>query len=136
LSPHNVPRGKGAIQAEVYYSWKYRPLDRSPESCIDLVIADLRRCGLLRDDDRIIFRDVMLAKYANIVFDLERPAALATIRAYLEEVGIETAGRYGEWSYAWTDESFMSGEQAAQRVLDRMSSVAVDPTGLPAAEKR
>jgi protoporphyrinogen oxidase len=136
LSPHNVPPGKGAIQAEVYYSWKYKPLDRTPESCIDLVLADLKRCGLVRDDDRVVFRDVMVAQYANVIFDLERPAALKTVRDYLDEVGIETAGRYGEWSYAWTDESFMSGEHAAQRVLDRLSSQAVDPTGLPPAEER
>ncbi|MGV7224871.1 MAG: protoporphyrinogen/coproporphyrinogen oxidase, partial [Nitrospinales bacterium] len=33
-SPHNVPKGCGSIQAEVYYSQKYRPLDRQPEECI------------------------------------------------------------------------------------------------------
>jgi protoporphyrinogen oxidase len=121
LSPHNVPAGRGSVQAELYYSAKYKPLDRTPESCIDLVIHDLKRCGLLRDDDRVLFRNVIVAPYANIIFDLERPAALATVKGYLDSVGIETCGRYGEWSYAWTDESFMSGEQAAQRVLDRLS---------------
>ncbi len=32
LSATNVPRGCGSIQAEVYYSKKYRPLDHAPES--------------------------------------------------------------------------------------------------------
>jgi protoporphyrinogen oxidase len=120
LSPRNAPPGAGSIQAEVYYSKKYKPLDRTPESCIDLVIGDLRRCGLIRDEDRILFRNVLVAPYANIIFDLERPAALAQVKEYLGELRIETCGRYGEWSYAWSDESFMSGEQAAEKVLERM----------------
>ena len=30
-SPHNVPPGHGSMQAEVYFSDKYRPLDKAPE---------------------------------------------------------------------------------------------------------
>jgi protoporphyrinogen oxidase len=118
LSPHNAPLGTGSIQAEVYYSKKYKPVDTTPEACIDLVIRDLRRCGLLKQEDRILFRDVLVAPHANIIFDLDRPAAIATIRGYLAEVEIETCGRYGEWSYAWSDESFISGEEAACRILE------------------
>ena len=40
LSPNNTPSGTGSIQAEVYYSDKYRPLDRKPQDCIDPVIQD------------------------------------------------------------------------------------------------
>lgn len=119
LSPNNVPPGAGSIQAEVYYSAKYRPLDRRPEACIEPVIRDLRRCGLLREDDRILHRNAALVPYANIIFDHDRPAALATVLGYLEELGIATAGRYGRWGYHWTDESFVSGEEAAQQILDR-----------------
>jgi protoporphyrinogen oxidase len=117
LSPRNAPPGTGSIQAEVYYSKKYKPVDTTPEACIDLVIRDLKRCGLLKRKDRILFRDVLVAPYANIIFDLDRPAAMDTIKKYLGEIQIETCGRYGEWSYAWSDESFVSGEEAARRVL-------------------
>ena len=119
LSPNNVPPGAGSIQAEVYFSAKYRPLDRKPEACIEPVIRDLRRCGLLREDDRILHRNAALVPYANIIFDHDRPAALATVLGYLEEIGIATCGRYGRWGYHWTDESFVSGEEAAQQILDR-----------------
>jgi hypothetical protein len=61
----------------------------------------------------------MLIPYANIIFDLEREAALHTVHGYLEEVGIGYCGRYGEWGYLWSDEAFRSGERAAQGVLDR-----------------
>ena len=117
-SPHNVPAGMGSIQAEVYYSKKYRPIDRTPDECIEPVVADLRRCGLLRETDTIVFRNAALVPYANVIFDLDRAEALATVHAYLDEIGVVYCGRYGEWGYHWTDEAFMSGENAAQKVLD------------------
>jgi protoporphyrinogen oxidase len=120
FSPHNAPPGAGSIQAEVYYSAKYRPLDRQPEELIEPVEQDLRRCGLLRPDDEILFENAWKVPYANIIFDHDRAAALAVVHGYLDEIGIAWCGRYGEWGYQWTDESFISGENAAQKVLDRL----------------
>ena len=117
-SPHNVPPGMGSIQAEVYYSAKYRPLDRAPEACIDPVIADLRRCGLLRESDTIVFRNAALVPYANVIFDLERAEAVSIVHGFLDDIGVAYCGRYGEWGYHWTDDAFISGENAAQRILD------------------
>jgi protoporphyrinogen oxidase len=118
-SPHNVPPGCGSIQAECYYSKKYRPLDRSPDECIEPTIRDLMRIGVLREDDQILFRNTMHIPYANVIFDLERRDALAVVHGYLDDVGIAYCGRYGDWAYIWTDESFMSGEKAAERALSR-----------------
>jgi protoporphyrinogen oxidase len=117
LSAHNAPPGTGSIQAEVYFSDKYKPLAGSPEDWIEPVIRDLRRCGLLRQDDRVLCKKAMLLRYANVIFDLDRAAALATVHGYLDELGIAYCGRYGDWGYMWTDESFKSGEQAAERAL-------------------
>jgi hypothetical protein len=36
---------------------------------------------------------------------------------YVDDVGIAYCGRYGDWGYMWTDESFISGERAAERAL-------------------
>lgn len=117
-SPHNVPPGCGSLQAECYYSRKYRPLDRSPEACIDPVIADLLKCGVLRPEDKVMFRHAMHIPYANVIFDLERADALTIVHGYLEDVGIAWCGRYGDWTYTWTDQAFMSGEGAAKKVLE------------------
>jgi protoporphyrinogen oxidase len=117
-SSHNVPSRTGSIQAEIYFSKKYRPLDRPLESFIKPVIRDLKRCGLIDKSDRILYSDARLIPYANIIFDLDRPLALSKIRDYLDEKQIYCCGRYGEWGYHWTDESFLSGETAAQKVLD------------------
>jgi protoporphyrinogen oxidase len=117
LSADNAPPGAGNIQAEVYFSEKYRPFTGSVEDWIEPVITDLRRCGIVREDDQILSRKAMFLRYANVIFDLERAAALKTVHAYLDDVGIAYCGRYGDWGYMWTDESFKSGELAAERAL-------------------
>jgi protoporphyrinogen oxidase len=116
LSPNTVPPGCGSIQAELYFSDKYKPLKSTPKDLIEPVINDLRKCGLLRDDDEIVHRSAWLTS-GNVIFDRDRPNALRTVQAYLDEIGIAYCGRYGDWGYMWTDESFMSGERAAEKVL-------------------
>ncbi|HLA76453.1 MAG TPA: FAD-dependent oxidoreductase [Vicinamibacteria bacterium] len=118
-SPHNAPPGCGSFQAEIYFSKKYKPLKRQPAEYVDLVIDDLRRCGLLKEADQVVFRHALHVPYANVIFDLDRAAALKLVHGYLDDLGIAYCGRYGEWAYIWTDESFVSGENAAQRALDR-----------------
>jgi protoporphyrinogen oxidase len=117
LSATNVPPGTGSIQAEIYFSEKYRPFNGSPQTWIEPVIKDLRRIGLLRENDRVLFRKAMTLRYANIIFDLDRAAALKIVHGYLDDLGIAYCGRYGDWGYMWTDESFKSGELAAERAL-------------------
>src|SRR5262249_30054904 len=88
LSASNVPPGTGSIQAEIYFSEKYKPFAGSPDDWIQPVVRDLRRCGLLRDADQVLFSRAMLLRYANVIFDLERAAALETVHGYLDDIGI------------------------------------------------
>jgi protoporphyrinogen oxidase len=131
LAATNVPPGTGSIQAEVYFSKKYKPFTGSPDDWIDPVIADLRRCGLLREDDQILSRKSMLLPNANIIFDTDRGAAVKTVHGYLDEIGIAYCGRYGDWGYLWTDESFKSGELAAEKALAGFATL--QSTGVPIA---
>jgi len=117
-SPHNVPPGCGSLQAECYYSRKYRPLDRRPEDCIEPVIRDLIRTGVLRESDKVLFKHAMHIPYANVIFDLESAPATKLVHGFLDDIGIAYCGRYGDWAYIWTDQAFASGERAAQRALD------------------
>jgi protoporphyrinogen oxidase len=121
LSTTNVPSGSGSIQAEVYFSSKYRPLTKAPEDLIDQVIADLRRVKVLRDGDTIVSRHAKVVRYANVIFDLDRAKALEIVHGYLRDIGIDYCGRYGDWGYMWTDESYISGERAAESALSRPS---------------
>jgi len=38
----------------------------------------------------------------------------------LDEIGVNYCGRYGDWAYLWTDDSFKSGERAAETALSRL----------------
>ena len=74
---------------------------------------------LFRSDiDKILFKHAMHIPYANVIFDLDCREALKTVHGWLDHLGIRYCGRYGDWAYIWTDESFISGENAAQRLLD------------------
>jgi len=116
-SPNNTPENCSSLQAECYFSKKYKPLTKQPQQYIEPVINDLMKCGILKNDDKILFKNAMHIPYANVIFDLERKAALRVVHDYLDEVSIAYCGRYGKWEYIWTDESFISGEIAAEKVI-------------------
>lgn len=120
FSPKAVPKGAGSIQAEIYYSEKYKPLKLTPKECVDRTIDDLIKCGLLLKNDEILVAEYRTIAYANIIFDHDRAKALKKVHDYLANIGVFYCGRYGEWGYHWTDQSFLSGEKAAQKVLDRI----------------
>jgi protoporphyrinogen oxidase len=117
-SPNNVPPGCGSLQAECYYSKNtgrsiavrglHRARDCRPEA--------LRRAA---ETDRILFRHAMHIPYANVIFDLESGPSAAAVHGYLDDVGIDYCGRYGDWAYIWTDQSFVSGEKALHKGLGR-----------------
>ena len=73
-----------------------------------------------------MFKGAILLPYANIIFDLDRTSALKTVHGYLDDIGVGYCGRYGDWGYLWTDESFKSGELAAEKVLDKQPSRAAE----------
>lgn len=121
MSAGNAPPGCGSIQVEVYFSKQYRPFSGRPGDYVEPVIRDLVRCGVLREDDEIVLRDAVAIPYANIIFDHPRAEALATVHGFLDDVRIRPCGRYGEWAYFWTDDSFKSGERAADRALSDLA---------------
>jgi len=118
-SPNNVPPGAGSLQVELYFSKKYRPMEGKPDDYIGPALRDLKRVGLLHDEDKILLANTFYVPYANVIFDLDRAKALATVHGYLEDIGVAWCGRYGDWAYIWTDEAFLSGEGAAETVLSR-----------------
>lgn len=121
LSPRVVPDGASAIQVEWYFSDKYRPLTTSPDVLIEPTVAHLHSMGVLEPGDAVVVSEAVVARYANVIYDHDRPAAVATIEKFLKTVGIHTCGRYGEWNHLWTDESFLSGERAARAALRELS---------------
>jgi protoporphyrinogen oxidase len=123
FGPSTVPPGHGAVQVEVYYSDKYKPLRHRPEDEIAPVIDELRLLGIIRAEDRVVFSEARQIDYANVIFDLDSGPSSRLVHEYLDDVGVGYCGRYGDWAYIWTDQSYLSGQRSAQRMLDRLASV-------------
>ncbi len=117
FSPEVVPPGHGAVQVEVYFSDKYRPFDGNTDAVVQTVIGNLKHMGVLREDENIVFSEGRWVPWANVIFDLDTNPALAKVHPFLDEAGITYCGRYGDWAYIWTDESYMSGHNAATKLL-------------------
>ncbi len=103
-SDDNVPDGCSSLQMEIYcgeneYS-KDELLARSVEKLVEL--------NIIKESD-ILFVDIRFERYANVIFDHNIYACRAIVREYLDSIGIESIGRFGEWDYLWSDQSLLSG---------------------------
>ncbi|MFO7828702.1 MAG: NAD(P)-binding protein [Bacteroidales bacterium] len=114
----NSPVNYEIIQAIIYFSPKYKPLYLSPTQFIEPVIGNLKRCSILDETDKILFKEANLIPFANIIYDFDRPHNLSLIHKYLDGLNIFYCGRYGEWKNKTTDESFENGANAASKVKD------------------
>jgi UDP-galactopyranose mutase len=118
FSPHNVPEGRSSVSTEVAYS-PQRPLDR--ERVVERTIAALQLSGILDPEDEL---ELVLAEEitpAYVIYDLEHRSNVTLIRSWLEQQGIWTAGRFGEWQYFNMDHSMKSGKTAAEAILADVS---------------
>lgn len=118
FSSRNAPAGCGCIQAEVYFSDKYQPLNSALDEVASRVIDDLRRCGFIRETDKILLAETVMNRYANIIYDHDRSRALEVVLGFLKDVGVQTCGRYGKWNHDWTDQAFLDGEATALAIFD------------------
>lgn len=118
FSTSTCPPGHGGVQVEVYYSDKYKPLDHDPADDIGVVRSELIQMGVLREDDELLVAEARVVPYANVIFDLDSGPSTELVHRYLDDVGVGYCGRYGDWGYLWTDQSYISGEQAVERMLD------------------
>jgi UDP-galactopyranose mutase len=120
FSPAMAPPGMSSVAAEVAYS-AGSPPDR--ETLTERVIADLVKIGVLRPDDRIVARHTHDIPLGYCIYDEARRAALPVIRRWLSEADIVPGGRYGLWTYFWSDEAILSGRKAAQLAKARAAGL-------------
>ena len=111
-SPSNVPAGCSSLQFEIYSS-RERPQTASVDALKRNTVEGLKKMGLASEDD-ILFVDHRSIGYANVVFDIGMEARRDRVRAWVEDQGIQVAGRFGEWAYLWSNQSMMSGLRAGR----------------------
>lgn len=103
-SPDNVPDGCSSLQMEIYCEQGKYTKEELIARSVDKLVAQ----GIINEED-ILFTDVRFEPYANVIFDHNIYEARQSVRDYLESIGIETIGRFGEWDYLWSDQSLLSG---------------------------
>ena len=132
--PHNfdptvTPEGMSSISAEVAYSGE---TPSQPEAIVDRAIDDLVRVGAMKKNEPIVVKTTQDIPKAYCIYDKQRKKAVQAISAWLLENHVITAGRYGLWSYFWSDESIMSGINAGEKARKRLeltpSESAVETT--------
>ena len=67
------------------------------------------------DRKDILFTDVRILKYANVIFDHEIYNNVRIVKNFLRENGVEPIGRFGEWDYFWTDQLLLSGKDIVDK---------------------
>ncbi|WP_298011007.1 FAD-dependent oxidoreductase [uncultured Aquabacterium sp.] len=115
-SPHCNPPGGFGLTCEITYA-PGKPLPCDGQALIDRVVADCRRVGMLRDDDKLITANQVDMPCAYVVYDHARAANVQCIRDWLASAGIVLAGRYSEWAYYNSDHAFVAGRRAADQAL-------------------
>lgn len=111
-SPNNVPEGCSSLQFEIYSSPRH-PQQHTAEEMKENTLAGLEKMGLATRDD-IIVLDHRKLDYGNVVYDVGMEKRRDEVLAYIRDVGILSAGRFGEWGYLWSNQSLMSGLAAGR----------------------
>lgn len=112
--PGLSPQGRCSIQAEVSYDRENPP---EKKGLLEQVHSDLINVGVLSQDDHIVFSDTIFQKYGYVIYDHNRKEAVNKIHDYLRALDIYPMGRYGCWEYLWSDQSVISGRNAAQKLI-------------------
>jgi len=113
-SKKNVVEGFSSMQFETYNS-RYFPKNISGDNLIEHIIKNSERMKLFSKAD-ILMSDYREVEFANVIFDFKRKKNLAIIHQYLRNNGIKYIGRFGEWDYLWSDQSLLSGMNAAEEI--------------------
>jgi len=114
-SPDNAPYGCSSLQAELYFN-KGNKINKEDNEILEETIEKFIEMGLFNKEDLIV-KDIRVEKYANVIFDHFIYDNRRIVKDYLDEIGIISVGRFGEWDYFWSDQSMMSGRDGALKLL-------------------
>ncbi|CAO3441251.1 protoporphyrinogen/coproporphyrinogen oxidase [Azospirillum endophyticum] len=114
-SAENAPFGCSSLQFEIYSSSR-TPMITSVDQLIENCLHAMEKFGIASRKD-VRFTHHKHLPYANVVFDLGMEKRRDLVRNWVENKGISLAGRFGEWAYLWSNQSFMSGRQAILNIV-------------------
>ena len=113
LSEGLVPRGCSSLYVERSLL-RDEPFD--PEEVTSRAVEDLRRAGILRRGDRLVYRRLSILDPAYVIYDRFRAQNLPAAHRALNEAGIFSAGRFGSWEYSSMEGAIKAGMELARRL--------------------
>ncbi|MGH9798576.1 MAG: protoporphyrinogen/coproporphyrinogen oxidase [Candidatus Polarisedimenticolia bacterium] len=113
LGPALAPKGCASLYVERSLL-RDEPFDAA--GVIDRAVADLRRAGILKAGDRVIYRRITVLDPAYVIYDRHRAERLPSILKTLEDRGIHSAGRFGAWEYSSMESALRAGIDLARRI--------------------
>jgi protoporphyrinogen oxidase len=88
-----------------------------PRELIENVVRGLIRMGLLESPGQILTTKVVRVPRAYPVPTRDRDRIMAQLAGWLEDRGIYTVGRFGQWAYINADEALHRGLVLGRRIL-------------------
>jgi protoporphyrinogen oxidase len=105
-SQENAPAECSSMQFEIYH----HPDDViDKEKVIENTLYALRKMKICDEED-IAFIDYRLLPYGNVMFLHGMEKDRDCVKEYLAGRGVDLIGRFGEWDYLWSDQSYLSGK--------------------------
>ena len=105
-SPENVPEGKSSLQFEIYSRGTSSGFKK--EEILENTRYALKKMGIASDDD-VIFMEHKFLPFGNVIFDLDMEKNRKTVIDWIHSLNVSSCGRFGEWDYLWSNQSFLSG---------------------------
>ena len=107
--PGTAPAGTSSFYVE--YSGP-----RSPQACARAAVEDLVRARMIRSAADVLFAEPRVIRNAYVLYDAHYGQARQAVIDFLAQVGIRTAGRYGNWEYSSMEDALLGGRAAAEQV--------------------
>lgn len=105
-SINNAPKGCSSLQFEVY-SLGCEPKYTSDELKANVLYA-LRKLNIAQGSDLLFIHHKRL-RYGNVVYYKNMELDRALVLDFIKSRGLRSCGRFGDWAYLWSNQSFMSG---------------------------
>lgn len=105
-SPDNAPENYSSLQFEVYS--RDINSDFTEEKLFENVKYAIEKMNICKPND-ILFLHHKHLPYGNVIFDQGMEKHRDLVRDFFKEKGVKTVGRFGEWDYLWSNQSFLSG---------------------------
>jgi protoporphyrinogen oxidase len=90
-------------------------------------IEFLCELGVLSKPEEIVWRSHVDVQYAYPVYTHERPGLLSEIKSWLQERGIFSTGRFGDWEYVNSDRCVMKGLTLGRELREQLGRSGEDP---------